>query len=66
MTGTTEAPRAVPAAEPSPRALIDAQVRQTVTERGVTNFPRGDILVAWAILQLADRLAAIEAKLSAS
>jgi hypothetical protein len=54
MTDLTEASRAVPAAEPSPRALIDAQVRQTVTERGVTNFPRGDILVAWAILQLAD------------
>ena len=56
MTDTTEASRAVPAAEPSPRALIDAQVRQTVTERGVTNFPRGDILVAWAILQLADAI----------
>jgi hypothetical protein len=66
MTDLTEASRAVLAVEPSPRALIDAQVRQTVTERGVTNFPRGDILVAWAILQLADRLAAIEAKLSAS
>ena len=54
MTDTTEASRAVPVPEPSPRDLIDAQVRQTVTERGVTNFPRGDILVAWAILQLAD------------
>jgi hypothetical protein len=54
MTDTTEASRLLQAAEPSPRDLIDAQVRQTVTERGVTNFPRGDILVAWAILQLAD------------
>jgi hypothetical protein len=54
MTDTTEASRTMPAAEPSPRDLIDAQVKQTVTERGVTNFPRGDILVAWAILQLAD------------
>jgi hypothetical protein len=55
MTSTTKASRAVPAAEPSLRALIDAQVNQIVTERGVmTNFPRGDVLVAWAILQLCD------------
>jgi hypothetical protein len=53
MTDLTEASRVMPA-KPSPRDLIDAQVAQTVTERGVTNFPRGDILVAWAILQLCD------------
>ena len=63
MTDATEASRAVPPAEPSPRALIDAQVRQTVTERGITNFPRGDILVAWAILQLADAIRAKSAPL---
>jgi hypothetical protein len=63
MTDTTEASRAVPVPEPSPRDLIDAQVRQTVTERGVTNFPRGDILVAWAILQLADAIRAKSAPL---
>ena len=63
MTDLTEVSRAVPVAEPSPRALIDAQVRQTVTERGVTNFPRGDILVAWAILQLCDAIRAKSAPL---
>jgi hypothetical protein len=54
MTDTTEASRAVPPAEPAPREIINKQINQIVTERGITNFPRGDILVAWAILQLAD------------
>ena len=63
MTDTTEASRAVPPAEPAPREIINKQINQIVTERGITNFPRGDILVAWAILQLVDAIRAKSAPL---